>query len=83
MLKFQNILGKILSHDDLEYAGVKQVFTDFYEIIKSKIQEDDILSRDVDEHMTEIADFITLRLYKTIFSNKVQSQHEYEVYSKI
>jgi hypothetical protein len=33
--------------------------------------EDEILSRDVDEHMTEIADFICLRLSKSIFSNKI------------
>ena len=48
--------------DNLEWAGVKQVFSDFYDIIKQKIMEDEVLSRDVDEHMQEIADFITLRL---------------------
>ena len=31
--------------------------------------EDEILSRDVDEHMIEIAEYITLRLYKSIFSS--------------
>lgn len=42
-------------------------------MIKAKILDDDILSRDVDEHMTEIAEYISLRLYKTIYSNKIQS----------
>ncbi|CDW79851.1 rab5 gdp gtp exchange factor [Stylonychia lemnae] len=77
------IIGKVLSFDDLEWAGIKQCFADFYEKVRTKVMEDEILSRDVDEHMTEIADFICLRLYKKIFENKMQSQKEYEVYSKI
>lgn len=74
----------MLSYDDLEWAGVKQCFADFYDKIREKIMDDEILQRDADEHMTEIADFIALRLYKSVFhQNKVQSQREYEVYSKI
>lgn len=38
--------------------------------------EDEILSRDVDEHMSEISDFIMLRLFKTIYSSKEQSPTE-------
>jgi hypothetical protein len=74
----------LLSYDDLEWAGVKQCFADFYDKIREKIMDDEILQRDADEHMTEIADFIALRLYKSVFhQNKVQSQREYEVYCKI
>lgn len=43
------------------------------------MEEDEVLQRDVKEHMTEIADFITLRLYKAVFNNKIPSQYEYEV----
>lgn len=81
--KFNSMLSKALSYDDLEWAGIKNVFETLYDIIKKKVTEDEILSRDVDEHMTEIADYITLRLYRTIFSNKIQSQKEYELFTKI
>lgn len=45
--------------------------------------EDEILSRDVDEHMIEIAEYVILRLYKVIFSNKIQSPYEAEVFNKV
>ena len=78
------ILNKTLSQDDIEWGGVKQCFNDFYEKIKERLMEDEILSQNVDEHMGEIIDFIMLRLYKSIFSlNKIQSTKELEVYNKI
>eukprot|EP00347_Sterkiella_histriomuscorum_P018883 403343810 len=83
IMKLTNILGRVLQQDDIEWGGVKQCFQDFYNLIKQKVQEDQILSRDVDEHMTEIAEYITLRLNKYIYSNKTQSLHEFEVYHKI
>lgn len=79
-----SILNKTLSQDDSEWAGVRQCFNSFYESIKLKLLEDEILVHNIDEHMAEIIDFIMLRLYKSIFSqNKMQSKKEYEVYSKI
>lgn len=44
---------------------------------------DEYLSKDLEEHMIEINDYIMIRVYKLIFSNKVQSKEEYEIYSKI
>ena len=41
------------------------------------------LKPDIEEHMIEINEYILLWLYKTIFSNKIQSKKEYEVYCKI
>ena len=70
MIKFQTILSKVLSQDDIEWAGVKQSFQDFYEKIRVKLMEDDILKRDAEEHMQEISDFIMLRLYKYVYSSK-------------
>jgi hypothetical protein len=64
MLKFPQILSKILSQDDLEYAGMRKCFTDFYELIRAKLMEDPILQKNVDEHLTEVIDYIMLRLYK-------------------
>jgi hypothetical protein len=60
----------MLSIDDIEWAGVKQCFQDFYEKVRDKLMEDDILSKDADEHMSEIADFIMLRLFKTVYASK-------------
>jgi hypothetical protein len=83
MIKFQNILSRVLSQDDLEWAGVKQCFQDFYEKIKAKIQEDEILKRDIEEHMQEISDFIMLRLYKYVYASKTPSPKELEFFTKI
>lgn len=33
------------------------------------MEKDDILCRDIDEHLNEINEYIMLRLYKTIFQN--------------
>ncbi len=50
--------------DDLEWAGVKQCFNNFYEKIQEKLKEDEILSLNVEDHMSEIIEYIMLRLYK-------------------
>ena len=63
------ILSRILSKDDLEWAGVKQCFTDFYDRVLQKLQEDEILSKNAEEHLQEIIDYIMIRLYKQIFTN--------------
>jgi len=69
MLKkeLQSILNKVLMQDDLEWAGVKQCFNTFYEKIQEKLKEDEILSLNVEDHMSEIIEYIMLRLYKQIF----------------
>ena len=73
-----------MSQDDHEYAGIRQCFNDFYERIRNKLSEDSVLSKNIDDHLTEIIDYIMLKLYKVIFSNnKMQSGKEYEVYCKI
>ncbi len=59
-----SILNKTLSQDDYEWAGVKQCFNSFYDKIKEKLTEDEVLRQNVDEHMGEIIDYIMLRLYK-------------------
>jgi hypothetical protein len=66
MLKkeLQSILNKVLMQDDLEWAGVKQCFNTFYEKIQEKLKEDEILSLNVEDHMSEIIEYIMLRLYK-------------------
>lgn len=66
MLKkeLQSILNLTLSQDESNWGGVKECFSAFYDKIKEKLMEDDILSQDVDDHMAEIIDFIMLRLYK-------------------
>jgi hypothetical protein len=58
------ILNQILSMDDTAWAGVKECFSAFYQSIKERLMEDEVLSHDVDDHMAEIIDFIMLRLYK-------------------
>lgn len=37
-------MNKTLSQDDIEWAGVKQCFNDFYQSIRLKLYEDEILS---------------------------------------
>ena len=38
------ILNKVLSQDEIEWAGVRKCFNCFYEKIQEKLSEDDILS---------------------------------------
>jgi hypothetical protein len=76
MQKMKNvpeILMKVLSFDDIEWAGIKQVFHTFFERVKALLLQDEFFSKDVDEHLSEINDYVILKLYKTIFSNKIQS----------
>jgi hypothetical protein len=45
---------------------------------------DEVLSQNIDENMSEIIDYIILRLYKQIFTNnKILSKQGQEVYGKI
>ena len=50
--------------DDVEWAGVKKCFNVFYEKIQEKLNEDEILSQNVEDHMSEIIDYIMMRVYK-------------------
>jgi hypothetical protein len=78
------ILNKTLSQDDIEWAGVKKCFNTFYDKIYEKLKDDEVLSQNIDENMSEIIDYIILRLYKQIFTlNKILSKQGYEIYSKI
>lgn len=80
MIKQQSILSKLLSQDNLEWGGIRKVFADFYEMIREKLIEDPVLSKNVDENLSEIIDFIMLRLYKVIYTNsKGPSLKEQEV----
>lgn len=78
-----NILNRILSYDDLDWAGVRTFFKTFYEKVRAIMEQDEILSKDIDEHLNEINEYIMIRLNKSIFSNKIQSKHEYEIYCKM
>jgi hypothetical protein len=57
-------LNKVLMQDDVEWAGVKKCFNVFYEKIQEKLKEDEILSQNVEDHMSEIIDYIMMRVYK-------------------
>ena len=57
-------LNKVLMQDDVEWAGVKKFFNVFYEKIQEKLKEDEILSQNVEDHMSEIIDYIMMRVYK-------------------
>lgn len=45
--------------------------------------EDEYLSKNADEHMIEISDYVMLRLYRDIYNNKLPSKDEYETAQKI
>jgi hypothetical protein len=78
------ILCKTLSQDDTEWAGVRKCFNTFYDKIYELLKEDELLSVNIDENMSEIIDFIIIRLYKQIFTqNKILSPQGYEVQAKI
>jgi hypothetical protein len=57
------LLSGVLSYDENDYAGIRQCFQSFFEKIRQNLFEDDFLSRDVDEHMIEINDYIMIRMY--------------------
>jgi hypothetical protein len=60
MTKFAPLVGKLLSYDDIEWAGIKECFSVFFEKVKEKLYEDPLLSKDVEEHIIEINDYVML-----------------------
>lgn len=67
MKKHHSALKTLLSSNQLEYAGIRECFLTFFSKIKEQLLTDSFLSRDVDEHMNEINDYIMIRLYRYIF----------------
>ena len=58
--KLNPILSQILSIDNEDYAGVKQCYHGFLDKIKDQMLNDPELKPDIEEHMTEINEYILL-----------------------
>lgn len=54
------MLGRLLSYDDLEWAGIRQAFQVLFEKVRELLSQDELLCRDTDEHMAEINDYVML-----------------------
>lgn len=71
-----SIQGKVM--DKLTESGIKECFEFFFKEVQMKIEEDDLMRNDVDEHMQEINDYIMLRLYSKTFLSTDETLEDYE-----
>ena len=69
MLKLGEILKKVLSYDDDNWAGISECFKSFYQKLRPYLENDQMLSQNVDEHLNEINEYVMLRMYREIFEN--------------
>jgi len=44
--------------------SLRECFQDFFIYVKEKLEEDELLSKDIDEHMLEINDYVMLRMHR-------------------
>ena len=77
------ICDKFFSYDDLGYAGISQLFTDFYRHVRVKLEDDPLLSKDINENIEEISEYVMFNLHAEFFYNQVQSKAEYAFQVKV
>ena len=73
---------KFLQQSDLKYAGLSDLFQDFYEEVREELEKDPLLNKHVNENMEEIAEYIMFNLNAEFFFSQSRSQEEIEFQKK-
>ena len=71
-----SICDKFFSYNDLNYAGLQDLFADFHEAVKEKMIEDPLLKLKLNENRDEIADYVMFNLHAEFFYNQTPSKEE-------
>jgi hypothetical protein len=70
------VLRKFFSHNNIEFAGIKEILRVFYEKMEASIKEEPSMADDLRMHMDEIHEVIMFQLYGEFFANQKPSQDE-------
>lgn len=65
-----DVCTQFFSYDDENYGGIKKMFEDFYEKVRSKMEQDKLLSTALAENMEEIAEYVMFNLHHEFFYNE-------------
>ena len=74
-------LKPFLTFDHLGREDIQKSFEAFSENVKKALQKDEFLNKNLDENLSEINDYVFLRLHKYIFSSDdsfLKEEFEYQ-----
>ena len=65
-----DICGKFFSYNDQQFAGIAQLFQDFYGYVREELEKDPLLNKNINENMEEIAEHVMFNLHAEFFYNQ-------------
>lgn len=77
-----DMCAKFFQQNDLKFAGLSQLFQDFYEYVKYELEKDPLLNKNINENMEEIAEYIMFNLHAEFFYGQQRSPQEIEFQRK-
>ena len=66
-VKKTGMCEKFFIHNDQKFAGLSQLFSDFYEQVRVELEKDVLLSKNINENMEEISEYIMFNLQTDFF----------------
>lgn len=70
------VLPKFFSHNNIEFAGIREILRVFYEKMETSIKEEPNMADDLRMHMEEIHEHIMFQLSGEFFANQRPSPDE-------
>jgi hypothetical protein len=58
---------KFFMHNDPKFAGLSDMFHDFYKHVTVELEKDPLLSKNINENMEEISEYIMFNLHAEFF----------------